>query len=73
MLVLSRRLGQRILIGEGAAQVKITVVEIDRGKIRLGIDCDRRTPIYREELVTTTRPWNDTRPQAQVDNNERQG
>jgi len=35
MLVLSRKLGEKICIGEN---ISITVVDIDRGKIRLGID-----------------------------------
>lgn len=26
-------------------------MDIDRGKIRLGIECDRRIPIYRSELM----------------------
>ena len=35
MLVLSRKLGEKIYIGEN---ICITVVDIDRGKIRLGIE-----------------------------------
>lgn len=50
MLVLSRKLGERIVIGSGADQVTITVVEIDRSKIRLGIEARRDMPIVREEL-----------------------
>ena len=48
MLVLSRKLGEKIYIGEN---VCITVVDIDRGKIRLGIEAPRDVPIYREELL----------------------
>jgi carbon storage regulator len=48
MLVLSRKLSEKIYIGES---ICITVVEIDRGKIRLGIEAPRTTPIYREELL----------------------
>ncbi len=51
MLVLSRLLGQRIMIGEGANQITVTVVDIDRGKIRLGIEAPRDVPIFREELL----------------------
>jgi carbon storage regulator len=48
MLVLSRRLGERILIGEN---ISITVVDIDRGKIRLGIEAPRDVSIWRKELL----------------------
>ena len=48
MLVLSRKLGEKIFIGDN---ICITVVDIDRGKIRLGIEAPRNVPIYRQELL----------------------
>jgi carbon storage regulator len=48
MLVLSRRLGEKICIGEN---ICITIVDIDRGKIRLGIDAPREIPVFRQELL----------------------
>ena len=48
MLVLSRKLGEKIYIGDN---ICITVVDIDRGKIRLGIEAPRDVPIYRQELL----------------------
>ncbi len=48
MLVLSRKLGERIFIGE---DIVITLVDIDRGKVRIGIQAPRDVPIYREELL----------------------
>lgn len=53
MLVLSRKIGEKIHIGD---DVCITVVDIARDKIRLGIEAPRATPIYREELVPFGRP-----------------
>jgi carbon storage regulator len=55
MLVLSRKLGEKIFIGDN---ICITVVDIDRGKIRLGIEAPRTVPIYRQELL----PLNTQRP-----------
>lgn len=49
MLVLSRKLGEKIYINDN---ICITVVDIDRGKIRLGIDAPRDVPIFRKELLT---------------------
>jgi carbon storage regulator len=47
MLVLTRKVGQRILIGEDVA---ITVVRVSQGTVRLGIEASPETPIVREEL-----------------------
>jgi carbon storage regulator len=48
MLVLSRKFGEKIQIGE---DITVTVVDIDRGKIRLGIEAPRDVPIFRQELL----------------------
>jgi carbon storage regulator len=48
MLVLSRKLGEKIYIGDN---ICITVVDIDRGKIRLGIEAPRDVAIFRQELL----------------------
>ncbi len=51
MLVLSRKLGEKIYINDN---ICITVVDIDRGKIRLGIEAPRDVPIFRQELLSDT-------------------
>lgn len=47
MLVLTRRLGESITIGE---DVKVVIVDIDGNQVKLGIDAPRHIEIYREEL-----------------------
>ena len=47
MLVLSRKLGERIMIGENIA---VTVVRIGPNNVRLGIEAPRDLNIVREEL-----------------------
>jgi len=47
VLVLSRKYGEKILVGDN---IVITVVEIDRGRVRLGIQCPRNLAIWREEI-----------------------
>lgn len=47
MLVLSRKPGERILIGE---DVKITVIRIGPNSVRIGIDAPGHLNIVREEL-----------------------
>jgi carbon storage regulator len=47
MLVLSRQVDEKIIIGD---TIIITVVEIRRGLVRLGIDAPRNVPVHREEV-----------------------
>jgi carbon storage regulator len=53
MLVLTRKLGEKILIGDDIA---IQVVAIEGGKIRLGIEAPRDVAIYRQELLPLAPP-----------------
>ncbi len=48
MLVLSRKLGEKIVIGE---DIVVTVVKIDRNQIRIGIEAPSKVPVYREEIA----------------------
>lgn len=48
MLVLSRKVGERILIGDNIA---ITVVRLASGGVRLGIEAPADMPVVREELA----------------------
>jgi len=47
MLVLSRRNGERIRIGNAV----VTLLQSSDGRARLGIDAPIETPILREELI----------------------
>lgn len=47
MLVLTRKVGEGIIIGD---DVKLTIVEVKGGTIRLGIDAPRNKKIYRQEV-----------------------
>ncbi len=51
MLVLSRKMGERIVIGTGPDAVTITVVRIDANKVRIGIQAPRDVIVLRSELV----------------------
>ncbi len=48
MLVLSRKLGEKIVIGD---KIVITVVKIDRNQIRIGIEAPQEVSVYREEIA----------------------
>ena len=48
MLVLSRKLNEKIVIDGG---IVVTVVKIDRNQVRLGIEAPGHIPVYREEIL----------------------
>lgn len=48
MLVLSRRIGERIQIGD---DITVEVLQIDQGRVRLSFDAPRSVKIYRAELL----------------------
>jgi carbon storage regulator len=51
MLVLSRKVGQEIVIGEGADRVVIIVTEVrGREQVRLGITAPRHISVHRSEV-----------------------
>jgi carbon storage regulator len=47
MLVLSRKSGERILIGD---QIAVTIVRIGPGNVRIGIEAPAGMAVMREEL-----------------------
>jgi carbon storage regulator len=50
MLVLSRKPGEKILIGD---HISITIVRIGPNTVRIGIEAPRNMNIVREELLIT--------------------
>ena len=48
MLVVSRKVGERILIGE---KIAVTVVKVTGGGVRIGIEAPSELSIMREELA----------------------
>jgi carbon storage regulator len=52
MLVLSRKVGEEIVIGE---DIRVRIVAIQGNQIRLGFEAPRDVPIRREELLAGDR------------------
>ncbi len=50
MLCLTRTLGEKIVIGEGENAIVVEVVQIERGKVRIGFTCRKDIKIWREEV-----------------------
>lgn len=51
MLVLSRKVGERILLGDN---IRITVVRVSGGGVRLGIEAPSDISVVREEVVANS-------------------
>jgi carbon storage regulator len=53
MLVLSRKLGERIVIDD---RIVVTVVKLNHGQVRLGIKAPREIAVFREEIDPRPHP-----------------
>lgn len=47
MLILTRKVGESIQIGD---DIEITLTEINKGAVRIGISAPKNTPVYRKEI-----------------------
>jgi carbon storage regulator len=47
MLVLSRKVGEKILIGDN---ISVTVVRVAQGMVRIGVEAPQNLPVVREEI-----------------------
>jgi len=68
MLVLTRKPGQAIVIGEG---IEVVVVEIKGDQVRLGITATRSIAVHRKEVLEQVRAANQEAAQINGDIAER--
>lgn len=52
MLILTRRIGERIRIGDAVA---VTVMDIKGAQVRIGIEAPKDVPVHREEIFKRLR------------------
>lgn len=57
MLVLSRKKGEQVVIGTGDLAIRVEVVEIGKGRIKLGISAPEDVAIHRQEVWQTLNQW----------------
>jgi carbon storage regulator len=48
MLIITRRPGERVMIGD---DVVIAIIDVKGSNVRIGIDAPREIAVYREELL----------------------
>jgi carbon storage regulator len=54
MLVLTRKPGESVVIGDG---VTVTVVAVEHGRVRLGFNAPKEVPIQRTEVQQRIEGW----------------
>ena len=64
MLIITRRPGERIMIGN---DITIEVMEVTGNTARVGISAPRSLPVYREELWAAVKKENEAAAGADVD------
>lgn len=47
MLILTRRIGETLMVGD---DVKVTVLNIQGGQVRIGVDAPKQVEVHREEI-----------------------
>lgn len=50
MLVLTRRQGESIIIGNGVEAAKVKILAVNGSTVRVGVEAPRSTPVHREEV-----------------------
>jgi carbon storage regulator len=61
MLKITRRAGERIILGD---DIVVTLLEISGQSARIGIDAPRSIPVYREEIWVEVKRENEAAAQA---------
>ncbi|MGH2969333.1 MAG: carbon storage regulator CsrA [Solirubrobacteraceae bacterium] len=64
MLIITRRAGERIMVGD---DVVVEIMEIVGNSVRVGIEAPRSVPVYREEIYTAVRDENRAAAEAAPD------
>jgi carbon storage regulator len=65
MLILTRRPGERVVIGE--EEILVTVMGVSGHTVRLGIEAPQGVPIYREEIWLAVKEENRAAAAASAD------
>jgi carbon storage regulator len=64
MLIITRRAGQKIMLGD---DITVHVMEIVGNNVRLGVEAPKRLPVYREEIWAAVKEENQASAAADAD------
>jgi carbon storage regulator len=57
MLIVTRRIGERIMIG---SDINVTILGVNGMQVRVGIDAPKNVPVHREEVYRRIQREHDT-------------
>ena len=61
MLVLKRKAGESIIVADN---IEIKIIEVEEGRIKIGIDAPKEVSIIRKEVLEETKSENKTATQS---------
>lgn len=61
MLVLKRKAGESIIVSDN---IEIKIIEVEEGRIKIGIDAPKEVSIIRKEVLEETKSENKTAAQS---------
>jgi len=64
MLIITRRPGEKIMVGD---DVVVEVIEVSGSSVRIGIAAPKSIPVYREEIWEAVKAENQAAAAAEVD------
>jgi carbon storage regulator len=63
MLILSRKINEKIMIGD---DISVTVIEIRGDQIRIGVDAPKQVKVYRQEVFDLVKAENQAAADAEM-------
>jgi carbon storage regulator len=66
MLIITRRAGERIVIGD---DITVQLLEVQGSTARIGIEAPKSLPVYREEIWAAVKRENEAAAAASADTN----
>lgn len=55
MLIITRRVGEKLMIGD---DIVVEIIEVSGSSVRIGIDAPKAVPVYREEIYSAVKAEN---------------
>ena len=64
MLILSRKINEKIMIGD---DISISIIEIRGDQVRIGVDAPKNVKVYRQEVFDAIKAENKAAAQSRVE------
>ena len=61
MLVLSRKINQKIIVDAGLSHIEIVVCDIQGDRVKVGVQAPRSVAVHREEVYDAIQAYTTTR------------